>query len=147
MATWDWMLRVYARPGAPEACLRLQDDHGQNTSYLLWAIYAGVDDQDLLAKAAAVARAWDDSALIRLREVRRALKLPAPPIGDGPREALREQVKALELSAERLLIETLDAMTQIRGTATPIAALAAASKAWGVEAPAAALADLAAIFE
>ena len=147
MAIWDWMLMVYARPGAAEACLCLQDDHGQNTSYLLWAIYAGVDDPNLLAKAAAVARLWDDRALVGLRQVRRALKPSAPPIGDGAREDLREQVKALELSAERLLIESLDAMTQIRGGATPIAARAAASKAWGVEAPAAALADLATVFE
>ena len=147
MAIWDWMLMVYARPGAPAACLSLQDDHGQNTSYLLWAVYTGVDDPDLLAKAAAAARIWDDRALVGLRQVRRALKPPAPPIADGPREALREQVKVLELSAERLLIETLDAMTQVRSGATPIAALTAASKAWGVEAPAAALADLAAVFE
>ena len=113
----------------------------------MWAIYAGVVDPDLLAKAAKTARLWDDRALVGLRQVRRALKPSAPPISDGPREALREQVKALELNAERLLIETLDAMTQIRGRATPIAALAAASKAWGVEAPAAALADLATVFE
>ncbi len=147
MAIWDWMLEVYARPGAPQACLCLQDDHGQNTSYLLWAIYSGTRDPVLVARAAAAARMWDKRALVQLRQVRRALKPSAAPIGDGSREALREQVKALELAAERLLIETLDAMTPARSDATPAEALAAASKAWGVDVPAAALAALAVVFE
>ena len=41
MSLWDWALEVYARPGVPDTCLVLQDDHGQNTSYLLWAACPG----------------------------------------------------------------------------------------------------------
>ena len=143
MAIWEWALEAYARPGVPEACLRLQDEHGQNTSFLLWAVHAEVKDAELLARAAAATRAWDRTALVPLREVRRALKPPQPPVADPARLALREEVKALELAAERLLLETLDGMSQGRGGAHALEALEAASKAWDKPAPAGALAELA----
>lgn len=144
MAIWEWALEVYARPGVPEACLALQDLHGQNTSFLLWAVHAEVKDPELLARAAEAARTWDRTALVPLREVRRALKAPAPPVDDRARLALREEVKGLELAAERLLLETLDGMSQGRGGAHALEALEAASKAWDKPAPAGALAELAA---
>jgi uncharacterized protein (TIGR02444 family) len=144
VAIWEWALEAYAQPGVPEACLRLQDEYGQNTSLLLWAVHAEAKDPDLLARAAAAARAWDRTALIPLREVRRALKAPVPPVDDDARLALREEVKGLELAAERLLLETLDGMSQGRGGAHALEALEAASKAWDKPAPAGALAELAA---
>lgn len=141
---WEWALEAYARPGVPEACLKLQDEHGQNTSLLLWAVYAEAKDPALLARAAAAAHAWDRTALVPLREVRRALKPALPPFDDHARQALREEVKGLELSAERLLLETLDRMSQAQGGAHALEALEAASKAWDKPAPAGALAELAA---
>src|SRR5689334_18338012 len=110
MAIWEWVLQAYARPGVPEACLTLQDQHGQNTSYLLWAVHAEVKDAELLARAAAATRAWDATALTPLRDVRRALKAPLPPVDDKARLAFREEVKRLELASERLLMETLDTL-------------------------------------
>jgi len=145
MAIWDWALEAYARPGVPEACLTLQDEYGQNTSLLLWAVQAEVKDPALLARAAEAARAWDRTALVPLREVRRALKAPLPPIPDHGRLALREEVKALELAAERLLMETLEDLSKdSRGGAHALEALEAASQAWDKPAPAGALAELAA---
>lgn len=144
MAIWEWALEAYAQPGVPEACLSLQDDHGQNTSLLLWAVYAEVKDPVLLARAAEAARAWDATALKPLREVRRSLKAPLPPFGDAARQELREEVKAIELSAERLLLETLEGLTRGRAGAHALEALEAASKAWDKPAPADALAKLAA---
>jgi uncharacterized protein (TIGR02444 family) len=144
MSLWDWTLEAYGRPGVPEACLSLQDDHGQNTSLLLWAVWAEADDPGLLARAADAAHRWEETALVPLRAVRRALKPPLPPVADDAREALREDVKAAELRAERVLMETLEAMGRGRGGAHALAALEAASKAWGKPAPANALAVLAA---
>jgi uncharacterized protein (TIGR02444 family) len=144
MAIWEWVLEAYARPGVPEACLTLQDHHGQNTSYLLWAVHAEVKDAELLARAAVATRAWDQTALTPLREVRRALKGPLPPVDDKARLAFREEVKGLELTSERLLMETLDAMAHRGGGAHALEALEAASAAWGKPAPADALAALAA---
>jgi hypothetical protein len=67
-----------------------------------------------------------------------------PPVDDAARMALREEVKRLELAAERLLLETLDGMSQGLGGAHALEALEAASKAWDKPAPAGALAELAA---
>lgn len=144
MKIWDWVLEAYGRPGVPEACLTLQDAHGQNTSLLLWAVYAEVGDPERLARAASATRAFDSLALSPLREVRRALKPAMPPFDDQARLALREDVKALELSAERLLMETLAGLASGRGGAHALDALKAASAAWGPPAPANALAALAA---
>jgi uncharacterized protein (TIGR02444 family) len=144
MGIWDRVLEAYARPGVPEACLALQDRHGQNTSLLLWAVFAEAKDPELLARAAEAARAWDATALVPLREVRRALKPALPPFDDAARLALREDVKALELAAERLLLETLDALDGGHGGAPALQALEAASAAWGRPAPPEALAELAA---
>ena len=144
MSLWDWTLKAYAEAGVPEACLTLQDAHGQNTSLLLWAVWAEVGDPERLAAAATAARDWERLALVPLREVRRALKAPAPPVADSARLALREDVKAAELRAERVLMETLEAMTGPKGGAHALRALEAASAAWGPPAPSHALAALAA---
>jgi uncharacterized protein (TIGR02444 family) len=141
---WDWALEAYGRPGVPQACLALQDEHGQNTSLLLWAVFAEAKDPALLARAAAATRSWDSLALTPLRDIRRALKAPHPPVADAAREALREDVKACELAAERLLLETLAALSPGRQGAPALEALEAASEAWGRPAPPHALAELAA---
>ena len=147
MVIWDWVLAAYGRPGVPAATLALQDLHGQNTSYLLWAVHARTTDTDLLARAAAVARTWDQAALVPLREVRRALKPPLAPFPDSQREAFREAVKALELASEKLLMETLDGLSHERDDAAVLDVLHAASQAWGHPAPDDALAVLAAALE
>lgn len=143
MELWDWALRAYSRPGVPEASLSLQDDHGQNTSFLLWAVWAETSDAETLAAAARLGRAWEARVLAPIRQVRRLLKPAFPPIDDGAREGLREDVKAAELRAERVLMESFEAMTGERGRAPALEALQAASRAWGKPAPDEALARLA----
>jgi len=143
VAIWAWVLAAYDQPGVPDATLALQDNHGQNTSYLLWAVYARATDRGLLDRAAATARAWDQMALIPIRQARRALKTPLPPIDDGAREAFRQDVKALELAAERLLMETLAGLAGQGHGGGALEALSAAAEAWGEAPPARALADLA----
>jgi uncharacterized protein (TIGR02444 family) len=142
---WEWALQAYARPGAPEACLRLQDEFGQNTPLLLWAVWGEVKDPALLARGAETARAWEQLALVPLRAVRRALKSACPPFDDVAREALREDVKAAELRAERVLLETLASLSgDAPAGAHALEALKAASAAWKPSAPDAELAALAA---
>ncbi len=147
MAIWDWALAIYERPGVPEATLALQDLHGQNTSYLLWAVHARTTDPDLLARAAATARTWEQTALGPLRSVRRALKPSQPPVPDAARAQLRDAVKRLELAAEKLLMETLDGLAQELGNASIFEALQAATLVWGAPAPDDALAGLATALE
>ena len=148
MALWDQVVAAYERPGIPEACLTLQDQYGQNTSLLLWAALVRPHDQAVLAQAVAAARSWDATALTPLRAVRRALKAPSPPVADAAREGLREDVKAAELRAERVLVETLErlAAAPAKPIADPdgaaLAAVTAAARAWGRPAPGEALAAL-----
>ncbi len=60
MRIWDWALEVYARQPVAEACLHLQDAHGQNVPYLLWAAWmAGEGRSADLKDAARTMRAWD----------------------------------------------------------------------------------------
>ncbi len=144
MGLWDETLEAYGRPGVPEACLVLQDTFGQNTSLLLWAVWAETADPAILARAADVARRWEAMTLAPIRAVRRALKPAFPGVADAARQDLREDVKAVELRAERVLMETLETLTPGGGGAHALAALEAASAAWGKPAPADALAALAA---
>jgi uncharacterized protein (TIGR02444 family) len=145
MSIWEWALEAYARPGVPDACLTLQDVHGQNTSLLLWAVWSEAADAGLLARAAEAAQRWETVALVPLREVRRRLKAPCRPVADAAREGLREDVKAAELRAERVLMETLAEIAgEADGGARALDALKAASRAWGPPAPDEALAALAA---
>lgn len=142
---WDWTLAAYAQNGTPEATLKLQDDHGQNTSFLLWAVWAEGPDAAALAQGVRIAKAWEATVLKPIRQVRRDLKPAFDGVDDGAREGLREDVKAAELRAERVLTEALEALAGGSSGGLPaLAALKAASAAWGTPAPDDALAELAA---
>lgn len=143
MSLCEWALEAYARPGVPEACLELQDAHGQNVCLLLWVVWARPREAELLARAAATARDWERVAVAPLRTIRRALKAPAPPVDDVAREALRDEIKTAELCAERVLLETLEGMTSERGGVPALQALRATCAAWGRPAPDERLAALA----
>lgn len=141
MRLWTWALEAYARPGAAEACLDLQDRFGQCAPYLLWAAWAAregrpLDPQGLQAGAELCGR-WEAAAVGPLRAARRAIKPPVAGIADGARETLRAEVKAVELKAEQLLIETLEALTpEPQSHSLPLGpALSAAAAAWPSSAP------------
>lgn len=145
MSLWDWTLKAYAQPGVPEATLALQDEHGQNTSFLLWAVWSEGASAEALSQGAEVAKAWDAAVLKPVREVRRTLKPAFPGIDDHSREGLRADVKDAELRAERVLMESLEALAPASSGGRPaLEALKAASAAWGSPAPDGALATLAA---
>ena len=145
---WDWAVQVHGRPGVDAALTGLQDAHRQCVAYLLWAAWAAAEgrplDPAILAAGAALAAQWEAAATGPLRQARRALKPALPPIDDGAREALREQVRKAEFAAERLLMETLEALAPAPDGPSPdiAAALLDASAAWRAPAPAEILNDL-----
>ena len=111
MTLWDWAIAAYARPSVADACLTMQDTFGQNVPLLLSAVWAAGEGRPLkLPAAVAVTHDWDAVVVGPLRALRRDLEAARPPIGDGAREALRVQVKAVELQAERVLLEALEAL-------------------------------------
>lgn len=149
MSLWDWALTAYAADGVADACLELQDAAGQNVPLLLWAGWCArtgrVPDEDALEAAGDTARAWQETAIAPLRAVRRALKLRAPDLDDADREAVRTQVKAVELEAERRLLAALEALAPAPSGSPqpPINTLVAAARVWSPMTPRAGLVRLA----
>ncbi len=145
MSLWDWSVRAYARPGVRDICLSLQDDDGQSVCLLLWAAWRGPVDADTLEAAVDTARSWARNAIDPLRAVRRTLKKPVPDMDDARRLALREEIKRVELSAERGLLDELEGVDgPPTGEAFDIlTALAAAARLWSDRTPREALKTLA----
>ncbi|HEX8233900.1 MAG TPA: TIGR02444 family protein [Caulobacteraceae bacterium] len=112
MKLWDWAVQAYGRPGVEDALLELQDMHGQTPPLLLWAAWCAIEGRPLdgprLRQAAELAEAWERAAVAPLRQARRALKVPRPPVSDLAREGLRGRVKAAEIEAERVVFDTLE---------------------------------------
>ncbi len=146
---WDWALSAYAAPGVSDACLHLQDTSGQNVPLLLWAAWTAatgrVLDEDVIEGACDCARAWDTSAIGPVRAVRRALKGPIADIDDGAREKLRDQIKAIELAAERQMMSGLEGLAPAPDgpPSPPIDALVAVARLWSRVVPRPALMTLA----
>lgn len=142
MSLWNWALDVHGRPGVPEACLDLQDHHGQSPVLLLWAAWAN-PDPEALANGLQVLVGWEESVVWPLRKVRRILKTARPLVADEAREALREEVRAAELNAERLLLEALERLAGPAAVRDVPGAMIRAARAWNGDPPAAALKTLA----
>lgn len=146
---WDWALVAYRADGVAEACLSLQDANGQNVPLLLWAAWAVSTgralDEDTIEAGCDAARAWDRVVVTPLRAMRRTLKLPVPDIDDAARLTLRDQVKAVELAAERHLLAGLEALvpTVVGATRPPIEGLVAVARVWSRVVPRPALIALA----
>lgn len=149
MTLWDWSARAWAVEPVRIAGLDLQDAQGQNIPLLLWAAWLAATgrplDADLIDAGCDTARVWQDSAVAPLRAVRRALKSRMPDMDDAAREAVRAQVQAVELDAERRLLTALEALSPAPdGDPRPaLPALVAVARAWGEVTPRAALALLA----
>jgi uncharacterized protein (TIGR02444 family) len=149
MSFWTWALDAYARPDAAPACLHLQDNHGQCAPYLLWAAWAAADGRSLppevIKRGAALAHRWEQAAVGPLRRARIELKTAIDGIADDARDAIRAEVKTLELKAEQTVMAALEALApEAAGPPLPLQpALAAAAAAWRVPAPVSALGRLA----
>jgi uncharacterized protein (TIGR02444 family) len=146
-ALWPFALEAYARPGAEAILLELQDAHGQCVPYLIWSLWLASQGRPLtsLQDGAGLARAWQEAAVAPLRDLRRGLERPSTDSLWRPREQLRERVKALELEAERMLLQMLEAASPPAAgpPSDPQTALEVAARAWGGGTPRALLRRLA----
>ncbi|KTT49147.1 hypothetical protein SB11R_12860 [Pseudomonas oryzihabitans] len=99
---WEFALAVYARPGVEGACLRVQEA-GADVCLVLTALWLDRRGCALeargLGRLRAAATHWQETVVRPLRQLRQAWKVPAGE--DEDLAALREQLKGLELSAER----------------------------------------------
>lgn len=111
---WSFTLDFYAKPGVEQACLNLQAD-GANVCMLLCGVWLQVRNVPCntrrLQEVRALAEPWHDDVVRPLREVRTQWKALA--LHDPALAALRERVKMLELDAERQLLTSLQALTEV----------------------------------
>lgn len=106
---WPFALHCYAAPGVAAHCLALQAQ-GADVCLLLcglWLERRGVASTPArLAALRAQASAWQAEVVAPLRRLRQAWKPAAA--GDESLQALRARLQALELDAERVLLERLE---------------------------------------
>ncbi|WP_207238486.1 TIGR02444 family protein, partial [Pseudomonas sp. GW458-11-11-14-TSB1] len=120
---WSFSLSTYAQPGVEPACLQLQSA-GINVCLLLCGLWLGergvAFNEYRLQQLRSVAEPWDADVVRPLRALRVNWKVVAA--DDGELNALREQVKALELEAERHLLVRLErsALSWPQGEATDL---------------------------
>lgn len=107
---WDHALSLYARPGVEAACLDLQRQ-GCDVCLLLcatWLQARSIEVQQQRVEALqGCAGPWQRDVVSPLRSLREQWRESAK--GDPPLAELREQLKRLELSAEKALLERLQA--------------------------------------
>ena len=110
---WSFSLGTYARPGVEAACLTLQSA-GVNVCLLLCGLWLGqrgvACNGQRLQQLRNVAEPWDTEVVRPLRALR--LQWKAIATEDAELDALREQVKVLELEAERHLLQQLERSAQ-----------------------------------
>jgi uncharacterized protein (TIGR02444 family) len=124
---WAFALAVYGRDGVADECLALQERLNLDVNLLLFAAFIGavagvrLESQDIAAASAAIAD-WQSEIVVTLRRARRALK-PASADADNPLHgasaALRAQVKAAELEAEKIELAMLWQWSQPRLAGRP----------------------------
>ncbi|WP_169713921.1 TIGR02444 family protein [Oceanicoccus sagamiensis] len=96
---WQYSLTVYSRPGVEPLLIMLQDRYQADVNILLCCAWLGSQGQRIspegLQSLLDLALPWQQQCVQPLRSVRRYLK------GREDDHAFREQIKAIEVEAER----------------------------------------------
>lgn len=113
---WDWSLATYSTPGIAERLLRLQDDYRLDVNLILWSLWATDRFPQLRRKKALSvirkAEKWTGHVTGELRGIRRWMKGLDLPVDGEAAAGLRNEVKALELKAERICQDMLEKRTR-----------------------------------
>ncbi|GGC92840.1 TIGR02444 family protein [Chelatococcus reniformis] len=115
-------VELYGRPGVGDACLLLQDRAGVNVVILLTAVWtaarsgARLTEADIGGLHAQVAD-WNAHVVQPLRSARRWLKTSDVPAAAERATRLRTEVKKLELDAELIELDMLEAAASDIGVA------------------------------
>ena len=104
---WQFSLAVYTRDGVAEHCLALQHRLGLDVNVLLVMLWAArqwgdAPTAEQIADVDSRVRAWRHEIVIPLRQLRTRLKSGPAPAPDAMTDVLREDIKRLELDAERM---------------------------------------------
>jgi uncharacterized protein (TIGR02444 family) len=107
---WDFIVKLYAKPGISQACLELQDRLGVDVSFLLTVLfYAKHRHVDLsIEEIASLDRsisAWRDEVIVPIRRLRRRVK--SADLLNSSTDEFYQRIKVDELLAERLEIDAI----------------------------------------
>jgi uncharacterized protein (TIGR02444 family) len=126
---WRFSLRLYRAPGVGDACIALQEESGVDVNLLLFLLWQATERRALTAADVKAldqtVGGWRDTAVIPLRNLRRALKSSPGLVASNAAEAFRTRIKAVELEAERLQQQTMYALSdtiRFETTDSPLAA-------------------------
>jgi uncharacterized protein (TIGR02444 family) len=110
---WRFAEMLYQRPGVEAACLQLQAQ-GADVCLLLCAAWLEAQkiacSDEHVATLRSLAQPWQLQVVVPLRQLRQNWREPAQ--GDSALTTLREQIKQLELAAEREQLERLATCVQ-----------------------------------
>lgn len=104
---------MHSGDGVALACVLLQDRFGLDVNLLLFAAHVGVTaplTPPTLVAATEAIRQWHDEVVRPLRVVRRRLTSGPPPAPNQSTAELRDELKGLEIRAELIELDVLDAM-------------------------------------
>lgn len=117
---WSFATSRYARPGVEALCLQLQQQ-GQDVCLLLCALWLEqhlvAADEDRLRQLKSISKPWQDEVIGPLRKLRQTWRAAAE--HDPARMRWREQIKAMELEAERELLRCLEQQAATWASAQP----------------------------
>lgn len=116
LSVTQFALTLYAHEGVPQACLHLQNRHDLDVPVVLFAAFVGAARRQTLTASdveAARARvdAWHHEVVRALRAVRQRLKTGPAPAPTDITARLRSQVQKIEIDAEKIELDELDALT------------------------------------
>src|SRR5262245_55563637 len=93
---WRFSLKLYRAPGVADACITLQESAGVDVNLLLFLLWQATQRRAFtVADVAALEQrigGWRDTAVIPLRNLRRALKSPPGLVAPGTAEAFRTRI-------------------------------------------------------
>jgi len=119
LSFWDFSVRLYDQTGVADACLALQSRHGLDVNLLLYCCWIGASRGEFrgteFMTAVEFAETWSVNVVRRLREARTWMKTTGCESGHVPQAecmAVRADVKAAELAAERLQQIGLDSLSE-----------------------------------
>ncbi len=109
---WRFSLAFYRQPGVADACIRLQDEAGVDVNVMLYLLYLAGRGKAIsaaeMSRIEAVTADWRSAVVMPLREIRRKLKSPLGVFAPAVTAELRNDVKRIELGAERIQQQALE---------------------------------------
>jgi len=115
LTLWAFAKEAWDKARVESLCLSLQDEHGQSPPLLIWRLWALRErrplDIGVIENAVAAARRWENAVVRPLRSARLATATGLPVVSAKSRSKLRDSLRAVELEAERALLDALEAIT------------------------------------